>query len=220
MRSNSWVLCKRSPGSTHTQWHCPACGDKWSAGSGLDVRLLVVYGEDEQSNVCFRWGKHEDSIYHWAEAVLDYLRQCELVTFLNNKRINWVSILKALNKMDGRNFARLQEVMQPSWERAVRPGAQWCEAELHCSDAQLSVNNWAVQVPIGRLKNDPPPMTSDELRSLMNTCLALIEPDSYIKKPKPGQKKVQFQAETQRSKLMPQLEEALSKLALQRQGAE
>eukprot|EP00971_Amphidinium_carterae_P296501 5890218-Amphidinium_carterae.1 len=78
--------------------------------------------------------------------------------------------------MDERNFAKLQEVMRPTWQQPVRPGGQWCEATITCKDAQLSVVNWAVEVPIGKLENDPPALTSEELRSLLNTCLALIDP--------------------------------------------
>eukprot|EP00971_Amphidinium_carterae_P149559 2965463-Amphidinium_carterae.1 len=65
--------------------------------------------------------------------------------------------------MDDRNFDRLQEVMEARWQQPVRPGQQWCEAQLHCNNPQLSVPHWGVRVPIGKLNNDPPPMTSDEL---------------------------------------------------------
>eukprot|EP00971_Amphidinium_carterae_P286427 5686874-Amphidinium_carterae.1 len=87
MRSSSWVLCKRSQGSSQTQWHCPACGDKWTAGVGLEMRLLVVYGESDEKNACYRWGDHEPNVTNWAEGVLDFLRKVELVQMINNKKI-------------------------------------------------------------------------------------------------------------------------------------
>eukprot|EP00971_Amphidinium_carterae_P037530 737858-Amphidinium_carterae.1 len=63
-------------------------------------------------------------------------------------------------------------------------------------------------------------MTSEELRSLLNTCLALIEPDSYMTNPNKRQRKVQFEADALRKGLMPQLAHELSKLSLQQQGAQ
>eukprot|EP00971_Amphidinium_carterae_P117286 2323231-Amphidinium_carterae.1 len=65
--------------------------------------------------------------------------------------------------MDTRNFQKLKEVMEPRWQKPVQPGEQWCEAQLHCHDPQLSVPHWGMRVPVGTLKKDPPPMTSDEL---------------------------------------------------------
>eukprot|EP00971_Amphidinium_carterae_P145754 2888539-Amphidinium_carterae.2 len=139
---------------------------------------------------------------------------------INNKKIEWLSVLRALNRLDVRNFARLQQVMRPRWQKPVAPGEQWCMAELHCNDPQLSVVNWAVEVPIGKLDMEPPPMTSDELRSLLNTCLAFVNPDSYMTNPSKKQKKVQFEADAQRKELMPQLVRELNKLSLQQQGAQ
>eukprot|EP00971_Amphidinium_carterae_P332256 6466330-Amphidinium_carterae.2 len=121
--------------------------------------------------------------------------------------------------MDERNFKKLKEVMRPRWQKPVHPGEQWCAAELHCNDPQLSVVNWGVRVPIGKLENEPPAMTSDELQSLLNTCLALIDPDSYMTNPSKKQKKVQFEAEELREKFMPQLARELEKLSLQQQQA-
>eukprot|EP00971_Amphidinium_carterae_P021386 422019-Amphidinium_carterae.1 len=139
---------------------------------------------------------------------------------INNKKIEWLSVLRALNQLDQRNFSRLQEVMCPRWQKPVHPGQQWCEAQLHCNDPQLSVVNWAVSVPIGKLDNEPPPMTSDELRSLLNTCLAFVNPESYMPNPSKKQKKVQFEADALRKGFMPQLAHELSKLSLQQQGAQ
>eukprot|EP00971_Amphidinium_carterae_P029743 585332-Amphidinium_carterae.1 len=183
----------------------------------MEMRLLVVYGETKEQNACYRWGDHEPNVTNWAESVLDYLRKVELVLMINNKKIEWLSVLQALHEMDERNFAKLQEVMTPRWQKPVSQGQQWCEAQLHCNDPQLSVVNWAVRVPIGKLENEPPAMTSEELRSLLNTCLALIDPDSYMTNPSKKQKKVQFEADALRKDFMPQLARELSKLSLQQQ---
>eukprot|EP00971_Amphidinium_carterae_P344735 6485309-Amphidinium_carterae.1 len=220
MRSSSWVLCKKSHGASQTQWHCPACGDKWTAGVGLNMRLLVVYGESDDKNACYRWGDHAANVTNWAEGVLDFLRKVELVQMIDNTKIDWLSVLQALKSLDQRNFRRLKQVMRPRWEKPVRPGQQWCEAVLHCNDPQLSVVNWAVEVPIGKLDHEPPPMTSEELMSLLNTCLAFVDPDSYMKNPTKKQKKVQFEADEQRRVLMPELARELRKLSLQQQGAQ
>eukprot|EP00971_Amphidinium_carterae_P134784 2671125-Amphidinium_carterae.1 len=74
-----------------------------------------------------------------------------------------------------------------------------------------------MRVPIGKLKNDPPPMTSAELRSLLTTCLALIDPVSYLANPTKKQKLVQFEADQLHKGFMPQLAEQLNKLSLERQ---
>eukprot|EP00971_Amphidinium_carterae_P077543 1532532-Amphidinium_carterae.1 len=75
MKTNGWVFCRKSLGSKQTQWHCPACGDKFACNTGLANRLLVVYGDTNGDNVCYRWGHHELSSDTWAENVLDYLRK-------------------------------------------------------------------------------------------------------------------------------------------------
>eukprot|EP00971_Amphidinium_carterae_P275430 5464990-Amphidinium_carterae.1 len=62
-------------------------------------------------------------------------------------------------------------------------------------------------------------MTSDELRSLLNTCLALIDPLSYLQQPSKKQKLVQFEAEKLHKNFMPQLAAQLDQLSLERQGA-
>eukprot|EP00971_Amphidinium_carterae_P110337 2186078-Amphidinium_carterae.1 len=116
------------------QWHCPACGDKWSGGTGLPFRLLVVYGEQEEDNVCYRMGTHPHATETWAENVLDYLRKVELVHTINAKPINWHNILKALGEMDERNFQKLSQVLQPVYRKPCRPGDNWWQAEIHCPD--------------------------------------------------------------------------------------
>eukprot|EP00971_Amphidinium_carterae_P000469 9671-Amphidinium_carterae.1 len=63
-------------------------------------------------------------------------------------------------------------------------------------------------------------MTSEELRSLLNTCLAFVTPESYPENPSKKQRKVQFEADEMRINLMPQLARELSKLSLQQQGAQ
>eukprot|EP00971_Amphidinium_carterae_P212837 4224158-Amphidinium_carterae.1 len=63
-------------------------------------------------------------------------------------------------------------------------------------------------------------MSSDEPRSLLTTCLALINPDSYLQQPSKKQKTVQFQAEELHRVFMPQLAAQLNQLSLERQGAQ
>eukprot|EP00971_Amphidinium_carterae_P237878 4722615-Amphidinium_carterae.1 len=77
-----------------------------------------------------------------------------------------------------------------------------------------------MRVPVGKLKKDPPPMTSDELRSLLTACLALIDPHSYLQSPSKKQKSVQFEAEQLHKAFMPRLAAQLDKLSLERQGAQ
>eukprot|EP00971_Amphidinium_carterae_P157924 3130270-Amphidinium_carterae.1 len=96
--------------------------------------------------------------------------------------------------MDERNFQKLSQVLQPVYKTACKPGNQWWSAQIHCPDPQLSVSNYAIRVPIGWLKREPEALSSGELVSLLTTCLALIDPRSYVEAPTKVQKKVEWEA--------------------------
>eukprot|EP00971_Amphidinium_carterae_P195644 3882585-Amphidinium_carterae.1 len=120
--------------------------------------------------------------------------------------------------MDCRNFQKLTAVLKPCYLKACRPGAQWPSAKIHCPDPQLSVSNWGVNVAIGWLRSEPEPLSTGELVSLLHTCLALIDPTSYLENPPSANKKVQHQASQLHVTLMPQLEDALERLSIEREA--
>eukprot|EP00971_Amphidinium_carterae_P328635 6460617-Amphidinium_carterae.1 len=53
----------------------------------------------------------------------------------------------------------------PRREVSFRASADWFTSP-HCADPQLSVPHWAMRMPIGKLKKDPPPMDLSGLQAM------------------------------------------------------
>eukprot|EP00971_Amphidinium_carterae_P127500 2526328-Amphidinium_carterae.1 len=120
--------------------------------------------------------------------------------------------------MDDRNFRKLSQVLQPHYQKPCQPGAQWYSAEIHCPDPQLSISHYGLKVPIGWLKQEPEALSTGELVSLLTTCLALIDPRSYIDNPTRAMKTVQWDAVKAHNNVMPQLQKKLEQLSIKQQA--
>ena len=199
--SNWWRLIKSTKeceegsttnGEKHGQWACGSCLAHWTWSSGGGTRLFVfgdgglwnqlddsMTGEQQEEVISSRYA-FVGHIGQDLENKLNFLKGAQVLKFLDGRPITFSNLMKCLEEIGSKTFARLEKIPELRWVSAANPTAHWRAGmfKVICEDINLSLRRPGKQyatIDLGALPQMPPTFDEADVSELVDAIAATLD---------------------------------------------